>query len=122
LTGKPLAVAKEGWLNLIHIDDAVQVVLAAETLATTPELLVVSDGHPVERGEYYREAARLLGGVEPQFESVENDSHVAGRARSDKRINNAHLLRQLPITWKFPSYREGLAEIIQHEDQTRENL
>jgi len=45
LSGEPLAAA-EGRLNLIHADDAVRIILAAERLAAPPRLYTVSDGQP----------------------------------------------------------------------------
>ncbi len=37
LAGKPLTMPETGWLNLIHVDDAVRVVLAAEKRAVRRE-------------------------------------------------------------------------------------
>ncbi len=65
LAGAPLPVPAAGYLNLIHVDDAVQVVLAAAERAAGRSLYVVSDGHPVPRREYYDELARLLGAPAP---------------------------------------------------------
>ncbi|MBI3464016.1 MAG: NAD-dependent epimerase/dehydratase family protein, partial [Planctomycetes bacterium] len=56
-SGEPLPAA--GYLNLIHVDDAAQVVLDAERLAVPPCVYCVSDGHPVLRCDYYADIARL---------------------------------------------------------------
>lgn len=120
LAGKPIAAPSRGWLNLIHVDDAAAVVLAAETKATPPALFLVSDGRPVLRGDYYGELARLLGAAEPQFEPPAEDSPVAQRASADKRIDNSHLLEMLQIQLAYPSYREALAAIVREEEEKRQ--
>jgi len=114
--GEPLAVPAEGCVNLIHVDDAARVVLAAEQLAVpaghAPRIYNVSDGHPAIRGEYYAELARLLGAPPPTFATPAADAPATLRASSDKRISNARLLRELAITLQYPSYREGLRAIV----------
>lgn len=114
--GEPLAVPAAGAVNLIHVDDAARVVLAAEKLdlsaSESPRIYNVSDGHPAIRGEYYAELARLIGAPAPKFTTPAADAPATSRASSDKRISNARLLRELSITLQFPTYREGLAAIV----------
>ncbi len=64
--GEPIAAASDGYLNLIHADDAASAVLAAAEHARPSSLYTVSDGHPAQRHEYYAEAARLLGAPSPR--------------------------------------------------------
>ena len=45
-SGKPLPVATEGFLNLIHVDDAVRVVQACPIEIESPQVFTVSDGIP----------------------------------------------------------------------------
>ena len=112
--GEPLPVEESGYLNLIHVDDAVQVVLAAEQ-ARLPNLFVVSDGHPVRRGEYYRQVARQLN-VTPRFAPPPADSAQASRASSSKRIRNARVCAELGIRWQYPDYKHGLAAILANQE------
>ncbi|HTU24553.1 MAG TPA: SDR family oxidoreductase [Pirellulales bacterium] len=114
LAGEPLAVPAEGWLNLIHVDDAASVVLAAELRARPPRLYVVSDGRPVERRAYYTELARLLGAPPPQFAPPAPGSPALVRSASDKRIDNTRMREELAACLAYPSYREGLAAIVAH--------
>ena len=111
--GEALAVPSDGHLNLIHVDDAARVVLAAAEHARPPRTYIVSDGHPVLRRDYYSELACLLGAPAPRFEPPAADSPAAERAGSDKRMNNARLLAELPVKLAYPTYREGLAAIVQ---------
>lgn len=109
--GAALEGSAAGFLNLIHVEDAVEVVLAAEQHAVLPALYVVSDGQPVLRGEFYRELAHLLSAPPPQFTDPLSDS-TAGRAAGDKRVCSDRLRNDLRVSLKFPSYREGLAAIV----------
>ena len=83
--GVPIEAPSEGYLNLIHVDDAASAVIAAERQAPLPALYCVSDGHPVIRGEYFRELAELLGA---RNRSSENRG-VAGRQRNGRARANA---------------------------------
>ena len=109
---RPLAVPADGHLNLIHVDDAAAVVVAAAERAVPPRTYVVSDGHPVERRAYYEELARLIGAPEPTFAAAAPGSPATDRAGTDKRMTNARLLAELPIQLAYPSYREGLAALV----------
>jgi nucleoside-diphosphate-sugar epimerase len=114
--GEALAVPAAGSVNLIHVDDAARVVLAAEQLAVPagdfPRIYNVSDGHPAIRGEYYAELARLLNAPPPKFTAPAADAPATSRASSDKRISNVRLLRELAMTLQYPTYRDGLRAIV----------
>ena len=112
--GEPLPVAAEGYLNLVHVDDAASVVLAAAATSRLPDLFVVADGSPVRRAEYYGEIARQLG-KQVAFAAADPDSPQAARAASSKRICVEKLRRRLSIPWQYPSYREGLAACLATE-------
>ena len=113
--GKPIAAPERGYLNLIHVDDAASVVLAAEERAHPPCTYVVSDGHPVLRRTYYEELARLLHAPGARFELPPSDAPAAVRATSDKRANSARMTAELGVKLAYPSYREGLAAIVAAE-------
>jgi nucleoside-diphosphate-sugar epimerase len=113
--GAPLPVPADGYLNLIHVDDAAAVVLAAERLAPTPRMYLVADGHPVVRREYYAELARLVGAPPPRFETPAADNPALLRSSADKRVKNDRLLAELEVRLFYPSYREGLAAILAAE-------
>lgn len=120
--GEPLAVPSAGWLNLIHVDDAARIVvavdrwLAARELSDGPHVFCVSDGTPVQRGEYYAKVARLIGAPPPAFTTPPPGSPAAARAGSDRRVSNAKLLREVGVTLEYPSYHQGLAAILQAPD------
>jgi nucleoside-diphosphate-sugar epimerase len=115
--GQPIAAPDEGYLNLIHVDDAAGVVLAAERRGKPPRTYVVSDGSPVARRTYYEELARLLKAPRPRFAPPPADSPVAARATSDKRVRNSRMVAELGAPIAYPSFREGLAAIVAAENR-----
>ncbi len=108
--GGPLPVA-DGFLNLIHVDDAVEVVLAAEKQAVTPNTFVVADGHPVKRRDYYLELARLLNLGNPEFCGPAATT-AADRRFGSKRIRTTRLMSEMSVQLRYPTYREGLKAIL----------
>jgi nucleoside-diphosphate-sugar epimerase len=114
--GRPIDAPANGWLNLIHVDDAARIVLAAEQKAVPPRTYVVSDGQPVLRRDYYAELARLLAAPPPIFVSPDPNSPAAARAASDKRVNPRRMFAELAPSLEYPSYREGLAAIVAIRD------
>ncbi|HET6882418.1 MAG TPA: SDR family oxidoreductase [Pirellulales bacterium] len=116
LAGEAIDAPQDGFLNLIHVDDAAQAVLAAASVdGALPRRYLVSDGSPVVRRHYYAELARLVGAPPPQFRSPERQTPAALRAAADKRISNARMLAELKINLRFPSFREGLRAIVAEE-------
>lgn len=113
--GEPIPAPVAGYLNLIHVDDAVEAVVEAdrfESLNHGPRVFCVSDGSPVERGEYYSEVARQIGAPPPRFVKPEPNSPRALRAESNRRVSNDRMLAELRVTLNYPDYRAGLAAIL----------
>jgi nucleoside-diphosphate-sugar epimerase len=109
--GQPIAAPSQGYLNLIHVDDAARVVMAAEARAPAGSMYCVADGQPVVRSDYYEELARLLGAPRPVFTLPPPDSPALERAGSSKRISNRRLVAQVGFQFEYPSYREGLSAV-----------
>lgn len=113
--GAPIPAATAGHLNLIHVDDAATAVIAAAELPPFddgPRIFCASDGYPVQRGEYYREVARLIGAPPPTFTAPDPNSPRAARAAGDRRVRNDRLLADLGVKLAYPDYRAGLAAIL----------
>jgi nucleoside-diphosphate-sugar epimerase len=120
LAGRPIDAPAEGYLNLIHVDDAAAIILLAEGKAPLPRTYVVSDGQPVVRSEYYCELARLVGATPPQFVAPDPNGPAAQRAASNKRVSNRRLTAELAPQLRYPSYREGLAAIVAESGMQRQ--
>lgn len=113
ISGAPVAAPTEGYLNLIHIDDATSAVMAAwQTNVTSTKTYVVSDGVPVIRQTYYEEIARVLGRPLPQFTAADPAAMASRRATTSKRIWPARMRRDLCPQLAFPDYRAGLRSVL----------
>lgn len=110
--GEPVVADATSFLNLIHIDDAARIVLAAESHAKLPRTYLVSDGNPVRRGEFYRELARLAGAEPPKFKRPPEGQPQSDRGATDKRVSNVRMLRELGVQLVHPTFREGLASSV----------
>lgn len=112
--GEPIPTSESGWLNLIHVEDAADVVveLADRGAENGSQLLNAADGNPPTRGDYYSAVARLIDAPQPKYVAPSPDSPRAIRARSDKRVCGKRLLRQLPAPLKYPNYLAGLSSIL----------
>lgn len=109
--GRPIASPPEGYLNLIHVEDAAAAVLASWS-QETEKLYVVADDEPVIRGEFYREIARQTQAPEPKFIAPDPNAPVTMRSSSNKRIRNQRMRRDLVPSLRFPTFREGLADVL----------
>jgi nucleoside-diphosphate-sugar epimerase len=118
--GDPIPAPIGGHLNLIHVDDAATAVIAAaqlKELDVGPRVYCVSDGHPVERGDFYREVARQIGAQPPTFVPPDAGSPRAMRAESNRRVRNTRMLSELGVKLKYDNYRAGLAAILETQNQ-----
>lgn len=102
LTGNP-----EAWLNLIHVEDAVRAVLAAEVRGVPGETYLVCDDRPLPRREYYAALAQAVGTVSPQFEVPDTNA----KKRLNKRCVNRRLRTELRVALQFPTVTDGLRSL-----------
>ena len=108
VAGRPIASPEQGFINLIHVDDAASVIMAAWSRSKSG-LYLVGDDCPVRRGDFYREIARQAGAPPPTFVPPDESNPAPGRSASNKRIRNDRMKRDLLTELQFPTYREGLA-------------
>jgi nucleoside-diphosphate-sugar epimerase len=107
--GTPLRVDPDSYLNLIHVDDLATVIdVVADAEGPSP-LYCVSDGHSPTRREYYETIAEWMHWRPPTFDIP---SPRQNRSEGNKRVSPARLLREMPIQFAYPSYRQGLAGIL----------
>jgi len=112
VSGEPIAGPAEGYVNLIHVDDAAAVVVAAAERARPPRIYVVSDGNPGSRREVYGRMADLLGAAPPRFVDQTGQTSRDSRTRANKRVSNRRMLEEFGVKLAYPSYREGLAAVL----------
>ncbi|MEM9646495.1 MAG: SDR family oxidoreductase, partial [Planctomycetota bacterium] len=121
LDGTPIASPANGYLNLIHVEDAAAAVreawtwqdsLSTSQRQTTDRLFVVGDDEPVLRRQFYEEIARQCGVPAPKFAEKSQKQVLSARSDSNKRIWNRRLKRLLVPKLKYPTHREGLLSVL----------
>jgi nucleoside-diphosphate-sugar epimerase len=94
----------------IHVDDVVQIVLAAEAKAPPKALYLVGDDEPTTQLAYATWLAERMGlPLPPHRQMLEPGK--AKVAHRNRKIRNAKLRRELGIELRYPSFREGEAAI-----------
>jgi nucleoside-diphosphate-sugar epimerase len=99
---EPMSGDPARWLNLVHVDDAAEAVLAAERRGVAGAVYNIVDDEPVTRQEYYSLLAKLVGAPAPRFRAESE-----GRG-TNRRVSNAKARSELEWRPRYASYREGL--------------
>jgi len=108
LAGEPLAVPREGHLNLVHVTDIARMIIQMLPHRMQHPLYLFSDGQPVLRETFYRELARMCGVNEPNFVDPDPGAPKTRRA-TDKQVNPLRLVTETKFEYQFPNYQIGLA-------------
>ncbi len=99
----------------VHVDDIVSGVIAAFDPAVAAGVYNLADDLPASQNAVVEEAARLLGLPVPPLQSLEN-AGLSAMARSfyaeNRRIANGKAKRLLGWQPRYPSFVEGLRELI----------
>ncbi|MHA6299699.1 SDR family oxidoreductase [Devosia sp. CAU 1758] len=113
--GTARRVIKPGQVfNRIHVEDIARVttLAAQQRLAGTFNL---ADDEPTPPQDVIEYAARMIGLPVPPdlpFETAEMTPMQRSFYRDNKRVSNAAIKTALGIEMLYPSYREGLAQIL----------
>lgn len=99
-------LSPKGYLNLIHVDDAVNAVCTVAQNSFLAETFLVSDSNPTPRQDYYQYLA-------DQFELgpipwEDNTPDPNSRGAASKRISNRKLLERTGLVLKHPDFKSGL--------------
>jgi nucleoside-diphosphate-sugar epimerase len=108
LAGNPIVAVKDRYLNLIHVEDAAAIVIAAEKHAKPPRTYIVADGHPVKYYDYITHLAKMLNVANLQFQEPATWQTDKKRGSSNKRLTNARMRTELGIQLKYYTYKDGL--------------
>jgi nucleoside-diphosphate-sugar epimerase len=92
------------WMNFCHQSDAVAFVLAALERGAAGAVYHGSDAHPPRRRELVEWVASRLGIPPPRTE--------AATPGPDRRILSEWTRHSLGVELRYPSFREGLAELM----------
>lgn len=115
--GTALRIDKPGQVfSRIHVEDLAAAVLAATAHPSRGAIFNVADDLPASNGEVIAYACKLLGlPVPPVLPWDEVAPTMSAMARSfyaeNRRVRNDRLKRELGVTLRHPTYREGLRAI-----------
>ena len=107
--GQPIVGDAEKWLNLIHVDDGAQAVVAALERGQPGRTYNVCDDEPVRRRQFYEEMAKVLAAPPPRFQPLAAGMPSPPHEKGNRRIRNERMRSELGVKLLFPNYRDGLA-------------
>ncbi|MFA9478299.1 NAD-dependent epimerase/dehydratase family protein [Phycisphaerales bacterium AB-hyl4] len=116
--GSPLVGNPQAMLNLLHVDDAVALLLAMRDAEQPGRVELGCDGHPVPRVDYYGHLAKLLDVPPPQVLDDATAARMLGlnldrlRRSSSKALDNIATCRRTGWSPRFASYRDGLDDAL----------
>jgi nucleoside-diphosphate-sugar epimerase len=94
------------WLNMIHRDDLIGVIIAALERATPGEIYNAVDRGPVNQRNFFEWLAAELR--RPMPETVSAGAEILRRRGvTDKHVTNTKLLAELKYRFRYPDFRAG---------------
>jgi len=84
MTGEPITGDPDRWLNLIHVEDGVDAVLAAEARSEPGQTYNICDDEPLTRRGFYQRLAESLGAPPPRFDPQPEPGAPHRRIRNAK--------------------------------------
>jgi len=106
--GEPIVGDADKWLNLIHVDDGVRAVLAAEERAKAGGVYNICDDHPVRRRYFYSTLANKLLAPEPTFVRPPAEQPTPPHEKANRRVSNRLMKEALRLELLYPDYDQGL--------------
>ncbi|HYD68633.1 SDR family oxidoreductase [Azospirillum sp.] len=120
--GSARRIDKPGHVfSRVHVDDIVQALRASMARPSPGSVYNVCDDEPCEPRAVTEFACELLG-VEPPplvpFDKAELSEMAKSFWTDNKRVKNDRMKRDLGVTLRYPSYREGLTAQLEAEKAT----
>lgn len=105
------------YVNRIHVDDLVQVIMAAALIPTLPRTVYnVADDEPVSSRAHAGAVADILGLPHPPaLPESEAPPRLLAMLGANRRIRNQRLQSELGVILDYPTWREGLRQIMAEE-------
>jgi nucleoside-diphosphate-sugar epimerase len=102
------------WLNMIHRDDLIGVIIAALERGALGKIYNAADNEPVTHLKFFEWlAAELKRPLPPRVHS--DDEAWRKRGVTNKRVSNEKLRTELKYEFRFPNFRAGYKmEIARH--------
>ena len=106
-------LGQSGHINLIHVDDAAEIVALMVDKKILGEMFLVSDGQPVDRQKFYEFIADQVG-TSPINWTVETKVDVSRRSAADKKVSNRKLLEHTHYRFQFPDFQSGILDAMRN--------
>jgi nucleoside-diphosphate-sugar epimerase len=114
--GTARRIVKPGQVfNRIHVEDIAAATVAALMQRDARGIFNVTDDEPAPPQDVVAHAAASMGVALPPeipFETAELSPMAASFYGENKRVRNERLKRELGVVLSFPTYRQGLAQIL----------
>lgn len=123
-SGTARRIIKPGQVfSRIHVEDIAQVLAASIARPNPGAIYNLCDDDPAPPQMVIAHAAQLLGLPLPPEEDFET-AQMTPMARSfyseSKRVRNERIKSELGVQLKYPSYREGLADLLAREENPKD--
>ncbi|MEM9850797.1 MAG: SDR family oxidoreductase [Pseudomonadota bacterium] len=119
--GSARRIIKPGQVfSRIHVEDIAQVLLASIERPSPGRVYNVCDNDPAPPQDVIGHAAELLGlplPPEEPFETAEMSSMARSFYGESKRVRNTRIREELGVTLRYPSYRDGLRDLLAREEK-----
>jgi len=117
--GTARRIIKDGQVfSRIHVDDIAQVLAASIARPDPGAVYNVCDDDPAPPQEVIAHAASLLGLPVPEaipYDAAEMTPMARSFYGENKRVRNTRIKRDLGVTLKYPTYRDGLQALLAAE-------
>jgi nucleoside-diphosphate-sugar epimerase len=104
------------FINMIHRDDLVAVIVAALKNGRAGEIYNAVDDEPIAQIHFFRWLSETLGKWMPPF-ADEAENADRKRGLTNKKVQNRKLKMELGHQFKYPNFRKGYTAEIQRLDQ-----
>jgi nucleoside-diphosphate-sugar epimerase len=109
----------ERFLNMIHRDDLVGILVAALQAGRPGEIYNAVDDEPVAQIHFFRWLAETLGKWMPPF-GPEGEDAGGKRGLTNKKVSNRKLKMELGYRFRYPTFRQGYTAEIRRLDAAGE--
>jgi nucleoside-diphosphate-sugar epimerase len=118
-TGTARRIVKPGQVfGRVHVDDIVQVLRASIARPNPGAIYNVADDEPAPPQDVIAFASTLLGVAPPPaipYEQAELSPMARSFYADSRRVCNARIKRELGVSLRYPTYRDGLRAILEQE-------
>ncbi len=121
--GTARRIIKPGQVfNRIHVEHIADAIAACIARGQPGRIYNVTDDEPAPPQDVVEYAAQLLGLASPpecDFETTDMSPMARSFYGENKRVSNARIKSELGFEFQYPTYREGLRALLEHDPSLR---